>query len=83
MEQTDFEHEKPFLLQSLAVLEERQGNKEAARALLERALKKNPLHSHSWQARPLLKCSCDSFIGAAEAEGGVSAPSVCSAVDWA
>ena len=31
------------ILQALAVMEERQGNKEAAIALLERALKQDPL----------------------------------------
>ena len=65
------------------MLEERQGNKEAARALLERALKKDPLHSHSWQARPLLKCSLDPTIGAAKAEGAFSAPFMCGANDRA
>jgi len=38
------------VLQALAVMEERQGNKEAAIALLERALKQDPIHVHSWQA---------------------------------
>ena len=38
------------MLQALAVMEERQGNKEAAMALLERALKQDPLDAPSWQA---------------------------------
>jgi len=41
------------VLQALAVMEERQGNKEAAIALLERALRQDPIHVHSWQARRL------------------------------
>ena len=38
------------MMQALAVMEERQGNKEAAIALLERALKQDPLDAPSWQA---------------------------------
>ncbi len=39
--------------QALAVLEERQGNVAAARALLEAAVKQDPSHVQSWQARVL------------------------------
>ncbi len=39
-----------IMLQALAVMEERQGNKEAAIALLERALAQDPLDAPSWQA---------------------------------
>ena len=45
------------VLQALAVMEERQGNKEAAIALLERALRQDPIHVHSWQARRLSRRS--------------------------
>ncbi len=45
------------VLQALAVMEERQGNKEAAIALLERALRQDPIHVHSWQASRLSRRS--------------------------
>ena len=41
------------MLQALAVMEEQQGNKEAAMSLLERALKQDPLDAPSWQASAL------------------------------
>lgn len=42
------------MLQALAVMEERQGNRENALALLERALKQDPLDAPSWQVPPLM-----------------------------
>ena len=38
------------MLQALAVMEEKRGDREAAMALLERALQQDPLHVPSWQA---------------------------------
>ena len=38
-----------MVLQALAVMEEKRGNREAAMALLERALQQDPLHVPSWQ----------------------------------
>ena len=40
------------LLQALAVMEEKRGDREAAMALLERALQQDPLHVPSWQVGP-------------------------------
>lgn len=40
------------MVQALAVMEERRGNREAAMALLERALQQDPLHVPSWQVGP-------------------------------
>ena len=59
-------------LQALAVMEERQGNKEAAIALLERALKQDPLHVHSWQA----SCLSMSQLAMAHSHALISHPVV-------